>query len=185
MARYVAIDIETSGLRPLYHEILEVGIVSEHPETDDTVSIEFSLPMRYPLQADPKALEVNRWGQRMFAPRWTIEAAADCLVRTLEGAHLIGKNPSFDAAFLETFLHRHAGQFKGPIWHHRLVDVGMLAWGWYSSRRIRQSPSDWQQYPPNSERVAELVGVPLPLTRHTALADAEWAYDVFRKIVPR
>lgn len=179
MPRFVAVDIETSGLDPDWYDIIEVGLVVE---TDTGVDrIEFSLPFDL-SSADDRALEINGYGQRAFAPR--VDDVAKQVGLTyplLDGVHIIGKNPSFDVGFLKPLFQNHG--YMNPPWHHRLIDVGMLAWGWYNA--FGEVTQTWQEYPPNSECVAELVGVPLPTTRHTALADAEWAYDVFRKIVPR
>ncbi len=188
MPRFVSIDLETSGLDPQCHEIIEVGMVRESSETV-LERLEFSLPFDRQL-ADPKALEINGWGQREFAPLVRRDKAVQILSGWLDGAHIVGKNPSFDAGFLTALFVEYG---ESSCWHHRLVDVGAMAWGWHQGARRRPSTSTSQvrglvgaqTYPPNSERVAELTGVPIPQgARHTALGDAEWVYQVFRKMVP-
>ena len=161
MRPFVAVDIETTGLDPNKHEVIEVGLVSE--QGHETFSLEFN-----PELADPKALEVNGWGQRSFPECYEVVYAQDVLNDWLTGVHLVGKNPQFDAAFLERYLGK-------AVWHHRLVDVGSMAWGWYLS-----DGNVWEQ-PPNVAKVAEMVNIPIR-NQHTALDDAKWAWDVFHYI---
>lgn len=188
LPRFVSIDLETSGLDPERHDILEVGLVAE--TSTDLEIVEFSLPMERPKNASIEALEINGYGTREFAPLWEIPTAIRYLDGVLGGAHIVGKNPSFDAGFLWALLRRDPliGQ---PPWHHRLVDVGSLAWGYHCSE-VESAPwmfdghQVYQSYPPNSERVAELMRIPIPEgARHSALGDARWVYGVFRAIVPR
>lgn len=163
MGHRVAVDLETSGLDPNVHEIIEVGLVWQvHKEVR---TMEFALQFDEE-RADPAALEVNGWGKREFAPTVDKRWARDFLMELLNDAHIVGKNPIFDLAFLEKFLHQKSG-WKKP-WHHRTVDVGALCMG-----RFRLLD------PPDTGVVESLTGVRIPENkRHSALADAQWAWDV-------
>lgn len=179
MRPFVAVDVETSGLDPRVHELIEVGLVFE--EDAGTEQVTFSLPFE-PELASVDALRINGWDRRgsrtEFPDRMESVAAAELLHERLHDVHLVGKNPTFDAAFLAAFIDSEIG--APPPWHHRLVDVGALAWGWYCA-----GPEKWTQ-PPNVAKVAEMMGIPIyDEVRHTALGDAAWAYRVFRTIVPQ
>jgi DNA polymerase III alpha subunit (gram-positive type) len=183
MARFVSIDIETGGLDPQKHPITEVGMVIE--DLNRSISkVEFSLPFDQ-ADCDPVALEIQGWGKRDLPKRWEPARAAGFIHESTRDAHLVGKNPWFDSGFLEVFLKMYD---LGPLWHHRLVDVGSLAWGWYNGIEDCMTSTITGSHivdPPNSVRVGELVGIPIDSgARHAAMYDAEWAYDVFRKIVP-
>jgi len=200
-ARYVSIDLETGGLDPTLHPITEVGLVIESYEYADHMDrparieeVTFSLPFDT-TACSPEALDIQRYYERRglndYPPQWTAGRAAGFLHEVLDGAHLVGKNPSFDAGFVET-LCRSFG--LTPTWHHRLVDVGALYWGYHNGlyRHYLGTVEDLPREiitlddPPNSAKVAELSGIALPEdTRHAALVDASWAYRVFRKVVPR
>lgn len=163
MGHLVAVDLETSGLDPNVHEIIEVGLVwvKEYEDRQLIQQMEMVLPFDE-SRADPKALEINGWGKREFGPTVDPAWARDFMVGVLSDAHLVGKNPaSFDARFLERFL-------NNAPWHHRMVDVGAVCMGRF---RLLE--------PPKTAEVEELTGIRIPENkRHSALADARWAWDV-------
>jgi DNA polymerase III epsilon subunit-like protein len=180
MRRFVTVDVETTGLDPERDVVIEVGLVVEVDEGFRTE--EFSLPFDKSL-ANPEALRINGWGQRDFPEEMSPQDAAYHLQLVLSNCHLVGKNPSFDAGFLKALLGTYG---LGPSWHHRLVDVGALAWGCHSAWMMERGESPRPQ-PPSVDQVAEMVDVPRSLKDgyHTALDDALWAYRVFREVVPR
>lgn len=176
MRRFVAVDVETGGLDPRKHPLIEVGLIVE-TYAGEAMPLAFSLPFDVE-ECEPRALEVNGWGKREFAPQIPEEEAALLLQDHLHDVHLVGKNPQFDAAFLEQFLG------KTP-WHHRMIDVGTLTWGWHN-RECHAYEEPHLDQPPNVEKTEALMQVYVPEDqRHTALGDARWAYEVFRKVVPR
>lgn len=182
---FTAVDVETSGLDPEQHQLIEVGMVIETSTGIEEMS--FTLDFEYEM-ADPKALEVNGWGNREFGPTVDPSWAAGFIFDNTKGRHLVGKNPHFDAAFLAHFL---LGGGIEPGWHHRLVDVGALAWGYYQANCRVNMRGNWPQ-PPNVEKVEELVGINRQTVvgedgkdYHSALNDARWAYEVFREVVDR
>lgn len=192
MRRFVAVDLETTGLNPQQDYIAEVGLAGEDYVTGRYFEMAFSLD--FPEGAmSAGAAAVNGWGKRAFAPEVEWQWAAAYLTSQLHDVHIVGKNPQFDADFLHVFLQQE-GLPTRP-WHHRLVDVGMLAWGAncasIEALRRRKKPGvappiPWDQ-PPNVEKVEEMVRIPREKVDgfHTALCDARWAYEVFRNIVPK
>lgn len=175
MRRFVSLDIETTGLDPLKHEMIEVGLVIERSRTVDHISFDevaFSLPFDLE-RADEKALEINGWGKREFAPLWDPYYAAGFLQEVLSDAHIIGKNPMFDTAFMEAFLNTHGMK---RTWHHRLVDIGSMAWGYYNGEHDGHLIQ-----PPDSSQVGFIMGIPNNQI-HTALGDARWNYKVFTRM---
>lgn len=177
MGHLVAVDLETSGLNPFVHEIIEVGLVWKAPPD---APIDYLRRMEFVLsfdesKADPKALEVNGWGKREFGPVVDRGWALEFLAELLDDAHLVGKNPgNFDAQFLRSFFIREGWAWgEKPTWHHRMIDVGTLVQG-----RFRLPD------PPDTASVEELTNVRIPENkRHSALADAQWAWDVYEWVV--
>lgn len=151
---YVFLDIETSGLNPQYHEVIEVGYVME-----DGREVEFSLPFSE-QRADAKALAVNGWGVRPFAPLLDANSARNTLRDDLDGAYLVGQQIHFDATFLKEFLNE-------VVWNFRLVELSSLVAG-----AVGIMP------PMKSEQITQLTGV-ANTGKHTALADAQWNKRVF------
>lgn len=113
------LDLETTGLDPKRHEILEVGIVALNGATAVDRKV---LPRRIE-DADPKALEVNGYDPKVWADEgWELERAMEFVSKTLHHAVIIGWNVDFDIGFLreaglDSYLHR-----------HRIVDAKTLAW---------------------------------------------------------
>lgn len=166
MPRLAFVDLETSGLYPVEHEIIEIGAILE---VDGEVVDEFTCSLPFDAaRAHPRALEVNGWGRRPFPERWS---SWDALVRVddmTSGAFVVGNCPWFDDAFLKVWF---AGHGVTPRWHYHLVDVENLIAGKLGLR------------PPwNSETVSEAVGVPVPVDQHTALADARWTRDLYHAV---
>lgn len=191
MSRYIAVDLETTGVDSKQDYIVEVGLAGETPEG---TYFEEAFSLDFPRGAmSPEAAKVNGWGYRQFAPIVTHEWAIKELTWRLEDVYLVGKVVSFDVAFLSEYF-RDFGQKDYPMkfpWHHRTVDVGPLAWGWHTGAMVfpdgQPSCAELVTKPPNTDEVAKMVGIPRETIDgyHTALLDARWAYQVFRSIVPK
>lgn len=136
--------------------------------------------------ADPMALRIGdyynraerqsiRWsrGDRPPSPaitrpreQITAEDAADVVAHTLDGQHIVGAVPSFDAAFLAPWLRANG---HAPTWHYHLVDVEALVAGAYAL-----------EPPWDSTELSKHAGVdPEQFARHTALGDALWAAHLY------
>jgi DNA polymerase III epsilon subunit-like protein len=180
MRSFIAVDVETSGLDPERHDIVEFALVKLVDGTPNTMA--GSLPIT-PELADPQAMEVNGYGLRELALLLDPNAAAGIIAGATEYCHLVGKNPSFDAAFLRRLLERWG---YTPKWHHRMVDVGALAWGWWQGQIYEGWDRPEWSYPPNTDEVAKIVGIPRETVNgfHTAPLDAEWAWQVFAEVCP-
>ena len=167
------LDIETSGLNPSIHEVLEVAYV--RVDLDDANSdseTHFSLPIDV-MAADQKALQINKYYERadeLFQIRTTPMRAAAKLLVELEGYMIVGANPTFDITFLRSLLDRYA-LGEPPTWHYRCIDLNTLAAGWVGN-----------PLPISTQEIAEQWDVPLSKEQHTALADARWNRAVYDAI---
>ncbi len=130
----VVVDVETNGLNPDRHIVVEVGWWNLMTEECGT----FVPPHAWRdavTGADLDALRVNRYLDRLAGDeRDTTGKAANELWHQLDGNTLAGANPAFDAAFLRNMfaeaydLDDHG--FDGPPqWHHRLLDLSAYAAG--------------------------------------------------------
>ncbi|QOC89862.1 3'-5' exonuclease [Micromonospora craniellae] len=198
----VALDLETTGLDPERHHIWEIGaIVRGH--RDPTFDGEWHYMLRPNLSdAEPKALQISRYYERAssvqdrttqaFVHRKPAEvpgglfgelsrpAVALRMAELLDGAHLVGVNPQFDAAFLSRFLRAH---WQAPTWNYHLVDVGALAFG-YAAALCQALDRPVPTLPWRLDDLAAQLGVPSdPASRHTALGDARWALAIYDKVM--
>lgn len=184
-------DTETTGLDPDRHEIWELALITEEGR-----EYCWQLPVDL-ARADPTGLRVGRFYERrraisglshvqslhrvMYPARegqelkWDavglpVAYTAETVALMLDGCHIVGAVPSFDAAFLTRWLNAHG---QAATWHYHLVDVEALAAG-----RLGAEP------PWNSEDLSRGVGVdPEQFDRHTALGDARWARAIYEAVL--
>ena len=91
---YAIVDIETTGLNPNTHEIIEVAIITKTEQYHAKV-----LPNHIEF-ADPKALEVNGYNEKEWFGAVPASIVAQKTARLLDGKIIIGHNPAFDMSFL-------------------------------------------------------------------------------------
>lgn len=161
MKEWVAVDIETSGLDPNYHEVIEVGLAHWNGSTW-AMSVPFD-----ETKADSKALEINGWGVREFAPL----VSPDELLNTLSTVFwhtdtlLVASPAHFDVGFLEAFCRKH-GAF--PPWGHRsIIDLKSYACARFGVVNDLK----------NSE-ISRMLNIE-DTSDHTALGDAKWTRNLF------
>lgn len=163
------VDIETSGLNPNYHDVIEVGMCDGTGETRA-----FSLPFNV-FQASDKALEVNGWGKRAFAPEVGIPSGLAVIRDFVRDDFIVAAPAHFDIGFLEA-LHRRWDQ-PIPWGHRRVIDMKSFYQG------IVQGVVGVVEASNND--IAKYTGVdPLPPEeQHSALNDAVWQAELFRRLI--
>ena len=155
MGDLVFIDLETTGLSAAFHEILEVAMVAPTRDLDR----EWVVKPRHIEDAAPKALEINRYHERLEGREDAVGESEmlQGLLPLLVGCDLVGSNPSFDEGFLMAACDR-CGVM--PTWRGTR-DLGERAQRWFrESRRM------------GLDRVAARLGLDVDeTTRHTAMGD--------------
>ncbi len=185
--RLAFVDCETTGLDPECHQMWELAVITVEPWDTSGEPGEWTWQLPVDLgRADPDGLRIGRFYERRrqlpalhaeALVRWPsngehgwdrvcVAEAAHQVAGLLDGAHLVGAVPSFDAAFIGRWLRSHG---QAPTWHYHLIDVEALAAG-----RTAQAP------PWDSAALSRSVGVdPGRFERHSALGDARWARALY------
>ena len=166
--RFVAIDIETTGLGASAVP-LEIALIDI-----DTKVAQLAVPYLSPAAmgaADPEALAVNRYYERrLFRDTLNEQATYDRaheLAEWLTGATLVGANVAFDASVFARWLDHYDA---GPTWHFRLYDVEVATMTAYGLSAI-----------PSMRRCCELLDIN-NTDPHTAYGDACAAAEAFRRL---
>jgi DNA polymerase III epsilon subunit-like protein len=159
-ARYVFLDIETTGLEP-YDQITECAFINHEGE-------EKCWAVRHDRLPSPWVLENTDYLTRIVsAPKISRFDLAGHLRAACDAeTHLVGAGPAFDDRFLRTLYK--SLNISVP-WSHRLIDVETMAMAIFHLDR-----------PPALKDIRGLLGLP-PATApaHNALNDAREAKLVF------
>lgn len=165
--RVVIVDVETSGLDPEQHVVLEVAAI-DLSDTGEGISFVPDQPNEWVRDADPVALSVNKYFERrVFDEQLSAVETLEHLRRLwqmLDRATVAGSNPSFDVAFLRCLFAEHEVQF--PRIHHRMLDLSP-----YAAGALKLGTKM-----PGLAQVCELLDVD-NTAPHTALGDARATAD--------
>ncbi len=167
------IDLETTGLDPARHEILEIGVIRVDARTFtelDATDVRVH-PARLE-DADPEALRLNGYSPRRWENAASLPEALDWVAPLLVGATLAGHNVGFDRAFLEAAWRATGG--PPPDLDHHLLDTAVLAWPLLAEGRIESL---------SLATVCTALGIGLH-DPHRALSDAERSLEIARRLLP-
>ncbi|MFM7253042.1 MAG: exonuclease domain-containing protein [Ilumatobacteraceae bacterium] len=161
--RFAVVDVETSGLDPVQHRVLQIGVVVV--DADGTIIDRWSTLVRPDLvpwrSVGPTEVHGIRRRNLWRAPR-TATALAE-LARRLDSARVVAHNAPFDLAFLTAEAERSG--IRLPL--HSPICTLRLSRALDPGRRLSHRLVD----------VCDRYGVSL-VNAHDALADAEAAAAV-------
>ena len=168
------VDLETTGLDPSRHEILEIGVVRVDARTLEVLAEHEVLVMPERLgDAQLDALAINGFTTAAWERALPLRDALREVSPLLEGALIAGHNVGFDWSFLEAGFRR-TGLALPNVDYHRL-DTASLAWPLVVTGELPSMSLD---------PLAKLFGLERP-NPHRALADARCSLAVARKLVDR
>jgi DNA polymerase III epsilon subunit-like protein len=129
------IDVETTGLVPGWHEMIDIGIAMTDVDGRVLDTLFLRSQPRHPERLSPGARAVNAFD----AARWktlgalTPEAAVDSILafhHRVAGSRptlMVAFNSQFDAAFLD-HLFRMSGSSWREMYHYFVLDLPSMAW---------------------------------------------------------
>jgi len=162
----IIVDTETTGLDPSKHELIEIAAI--RVSTGETFEVKVH-PLRF-TNADPEALKVNgfnrkEWMDDAFLLKHGLKMLTDFVG---ESPTLMSYNISFDKAFLEA-AYRDC-KLSYPF-HYAPLDLMSLAWHKKGGGNV-----------PSLRKACLLFGIEPEGSVHRALAGAEKAYEVYKKV---
>jgi len=163
------VDIETTGLDPYKHEIIEIAVV---PLDDNEPFWQTRIKPQRIEDASPKALEVNGYDKHpeLWDNAPPIEQVAPVIRAQLAGCLPAGHNVGFDLGFVKKYL-KDFDLFHGITYHQ--VDTVTLA-----IEHLAPCGLDRVRL----EDVCNFLGISNQ-GAHSALTDALRAKEVYKRLV--
>ncbi len=173
------IDVETTGLVPGWHELVDVGVVMTDLEGRVRDSLFVRVQPRHPERLSPGAARVNGFDAARWRRLNALEpaAAVDTLVRfhrrTASDRHvlMVAFNSQFDAAFLDHLFRSHGSSWR-TLYHYFVLDLPSMAWS-LGLRDLRNDALAARLGVPDEPRVANdhtgLTGAMLNVRIYQAL----------------
>ena len=141
MRELAFIDVETTGLNPERHEIIEIAALAVHPSSMQVIAHAHTKVKPERLgDADPEALGVAGYDDERWSDAVPLAAALRAVAPVLRGRAVAGHNIEFDWSFLVAAWRR-CGLEAPPVDHRRL-DTMSLAWPLLARGHVRSLSLD-------------------------------------------
>lgn len=191
-----AIDVETTGLDPNYHELIQIAILpldSEIKPRTDVLPFYIELKPEHPERADSKAMHVNKLKMADINVRGFDRLNAIGLfeewVKKLGLPYTkygnpkqiipLGHNYTFDCAFIKAWLGTET-YYHYFHYHHR--DTMVVANYLNDRANVHAEPHEFAKA--SLEYLASVLGVPRSRA-HDALCDCQTTAEVYRLLLRR
>lgn len=164
----VFIDLETTGLDSMQHEIIEIACLVVDPQTLEIQKEYYTKVQPEHLEtADPKSLEYNKFSPEAWKEAKPLRQMLEELNNLVPGGEFIGYNVSFDRPFIENAIRKHRMMLN---FNHHWIDVMSLVYleSFFNKKleRLRLT------------HVCEVLGIPLK-EAHTAMGDTRATLAVY------
>src|ERR1700693_1217774 len=161
------VDLETSGLNPKVHEILELGMVLVDQKTLEIIdSMDVKIKPEHIETASAKALDVNGYSEEEWINAIPLRQIMISLTTKARGAIFCGQNVHFDIAFVREAFAKTG--IQNNLDYHCL---DLFTISYYSLRN-----TNLQYF--NLKSVSEFLGTPVEPEPHCAFNGALSAYEV-------
>ncbi|TRO32681.1 3'-5' exonuclease [Pseudomonas sp. ALS1131] len=178
MTNLAILDLETSGINPNKHSVLEIGIIpllEGIPPFHAYVKNEEIIWSDFAKENFQKISE--EWNAQSTPPREAVQKLSDYLEENFPSKEitLIGHNIGFDISFLKK-LAFDSGIDEIPGISHRVIDTHTLLFVLMSQGKLPESALT------SSGAFSHFNISPPESIRHTALGDATATRELFKKI---
>ena len=168
---FAFIDIETTGLNLLKHEIIEIGCVLTTPDLKVIEEFELKIKPEKIEDADPIALKVNHYDPSDWESALNLEQAIHILCKKTKDCIMVGHNVSFDSKFLEYVFDKN--KIKNTMHYHKL-DTISIAWA-----KLHSDP-ELEHF--SLHEMCLLFNIKNERA-HTALSDARATFMLYKKLM--
>ena len=119
------IDIETTGLNVIDHEIIEIGCVITDYKMKVIEEFEIKIKPEHIENADSTSLKINHYNEEEWVNAYKLKNALLIFSEKVKDCTMVGQNVAFDSGFLEYNFAKL--KIKNTLHYHRL-DTISIAW---------------------------------------------------------
>lgn len=166
------VDLETSGLKPWEHEIIEIAVVRCDGKTLE-IKTQLTTKIKPNKPVTTEAAKVNGYALEKWKDAITVEHGLRLLFPRIEGTRWAGSNPSFDRQFVHQAARNTKLEFP-RLSTFRMIDTNAMCEPWIFHGIIPHAGLD---------ELIKLFDLPPRAAEHSALQDALMAREVYKKIV--
>ena len=168
---FAFIDIETTGLNLLVHEIIEIGCVLTSENLEVIEEFEIKIKPEHIGDADPAALKVNHYNEKDWQNAQELSDAMKIFSKKVKDCIMVGHNVAFDSGFLEYAFNKTG--MANPMHYHKLDSVS-VAWA-----KLHREPT-LEHF--SLRELCLRFGIENK-NAHTALSDARATYELYKKLM--
>ncbi len=165
------IDIETTGLDVVKHEIVEIGCVSTTSDLKVIEEFELKIKPEHIGDADPVSLKISHYNEKEWEGAHTLEKAIKILSNKTRDAIMVGQNIAFDSGFLE---HAYSQTGTANSMHYHKLDTISIAWALF------HKDPDLEHF--SLREMCVHFGIK-NVRAHTALSDARATFELYKKLM--
>jgi DNA polymerase III subunit epsilon len=165
------VDVETTGLQPDQHELLEVAVVRTTPRLEIVGQATVRIKPSRIDRADAKALAVCGYSAEEWADALPLRDALCEVAPHLEGAAVAGHNLWFDWSFITRGFR--LADLAMPATDYHRIDTATLAW---------QLAATGEALGVGLDAACAALGIPPRPEPHRALDDALACLEVARRM---
>jgi DNA polymerase III epsilon subunit family exonuclease len=165
------IDIETTGLNVIRHEIIEIGCVISTPYFKVIEEFELKIKPERIEDADSTSMKINHYDSKEWASAYTLTEAMKIFSKKVKDCIMVGQNVAFDSGFLE-YAFAKIGILN--TMHYHKLDTISVAWA-----KLHREP-DLEHF--SLRELCARFGIKNKKA-HTALSDARATYELYKKLM--
>ncbi len=165
------IDIETTGLNVIKHEIIEIGCVLTTPDFKVIEEFELKIKPEHVEYADPVSLKISHYNEIEWVDAKTLAEVMKIFSLKVKDCIMVGQNVAFDSGFLEYAFSKM--NIQNSMHYHRL-DTISIAWA-----KLHKEP-DLEHF--SLREMCLRFGI-INEKAHTALSDARATFELYKKLM--
>jgi len=165
------LDIETTGLDVIEHEIIEIGCVLVTYELKVIEEFELKIKPEHISNADPVSLKISHYNPLLWEDALSLKDGMEILSGKVQDAILVGQNVAFDSSFLEHAFSKNG--IKNSMHYHKL-DTISIAWAKF------HKDIDFEHF--SLREMCLYFGIKNEGI-HTGLGDARATYELYKKLM--